>query len=225
MKKFLVAAAAVLLFGCATIVRNDEQLVNIQSNVEWAKIEIMKSNGEVVWSGYAPSTVLLNAADYGMFNPQKYTIRATKEGYGTAFAEIDWHVSMWYVFGNLFSWGIFGWLIVDPISGDMFYLDDTAYLNLGYDPAAHRELEASKSLEKSYGPENREVERPTTNEGWSSEWEFLLEFRALLDCGSGKRFRRFGFQTPPIIFIYAFPARAVSSVPERLKFLNRQNSG
>lgn len=170
MKKFLAVAAAVLLFGCATIVRNDEQTVNIQSNVEGAKIEIMKSNGEVVWSGYAPSTVLLNAADYGIFNPQKYTIRATKEGYGTAFAEIDWHVSMWYVFGNLFSWGIFGWLIVDPISGDMFYLDDTAYLNLGYDPAAHRELEAKKP--QSYEPAVQEAQEPEqpANDAWNSEW-------------------------------------------------------
>lgn len=66
-------------------------------------IEIMNSEGMIVRRGFAPLAVKLNAADYGIFNPETYTVRAKKKGYDNAFTEIDWHVSMWYVFGNLFS--------------------------------------------------------------------------------------------------------------------------
>lgn len=183
MKNLWPVALSLLLFGCATIVRNDEQIVNIQSNVDDVKIEIMNSKGVIVWSGYAPTSVQLAAADYGYFNPETYTIRATKKGCGSGFAEIDWHVSMWYIFGNLFSWGIFGWLLVDPISGDLFYLDDTKVVYMGGctnepDREAKRDLgepEVYRTQAKSAKVVSPEPEEPKTEETAPSEpandWE------------------------------------------------------
>lgn len=56
--------------------------------------------------------------------------RASKDGYATGFTTIDYHVSNWYWFGNILFGGLIGWFIVDPITGDMYYLDEVATVNL-----------------------------------------------------------------------------------------------
>ena len=43
---------------------------------------------------------------------------------------IDWHVSAWYWAGNMALWGLIGYLIIDPITGDMYYLDEDVHLNM-----------------------------------------------------------------------------------------------
>ena len=132
MKHLLMAALMTLfLSGCASIVRDKHQVVPIQTNVENVNIEVSNSEGSVVYSGIAPTSILLKTAkDDGYFNPEKYFIKATKPGYVTQYETIDWHVSNWYIFGNLVFGGLIGWGIVDPLTGRMYYLDEKETINM-----------------------------------------------------------------------------------------------
>ena len=92
---------------------------------------ISPSEGEIIFEGQTPTTLTLRTAGKsGYFNPEKYTVVASKDGYKTQTTVIDWHVSGWYYVGNLALGGIIGYLIVDPISGDMYYLDEEVNLNM-----------------------------------------------------------------------------------------------
>ena len=70
-----------VLTGCASIIRDNTQIVPIQANVENAKIEVTNSSGAVVYSGQTPTTVYLKSSKSGYFNPEKYIIKASKDGY------------------------------------------------------------------------------------------------------------------------------------------------
>lgn len=133
MKRFLVLMLF-LLSGCATIIRDSNQAVPIQANIDDVNIEIKNSKGSIVYSGRAPTTVWLKTSEGGYFKPEKYYIKASKQGYATQYTTIDWHVSLWYWLGNLVFGGLIGWFIVDPLTGDMYYLDDIATINM---PLSH----------------------------------------------------------------------------------------
>lgn len=68
--------------------------------------------------------------DFVYFNPEKYTVVASKDGFKTQTTIIDWHVSGWYWAGNFVIGGLIGYLIIDPITGDMYYLDEEVNLNM-----------------------------------------------------------------------------------------------
>ena len=130
MKRLNILMCFLVLTGCASIIRDNTQIVPIQANVENAKIEVTNSSGAVVYSGQTPTTVYLKSSKSGYFNPEKYIIKASKDGHATGFTTIDYHVSNWYWFGNILFGGLIGWFIVDPITGDMYYLDEVATVNL-----------------------------------------------------------------------------------------------
>ena len=135
MKKlslFLTITAFVgLLSACATIMRDNTQTIPIKSNVEKVDIKITNKTGEIIFEGQTPTTLTLRTAGKsGYFNPEKYTVVASKDGYKTQTTVIEWHVSGGYYIGNLALGGIIGYLIVDPISGDMYYLDEEVNLNM-----------------------------------------------------------------------------------------------
>jgi len=129
--KFLMLG---LFFGglcsCATIMKDGTQLVPVNSNEEKVDIKVTNKEGFVVFQGQTPTTLnLKTAVDGGYFSPEQYKIVASKEGFKTETAVIDWYVSAWYP-GNIIFGGLIGLLIVDPISGDMYCLDDKVYLNM-----------------------------------------------------------------------------------------------
>ena len=72
----------------------------------------------------------LKTAKPGYFKPENYQIKASKDGYATQYTPIDSHISNWYWFGNLVFGGLIGWFIVDPLTGDMYYLDEVATVNM-----------------------------------------------------------------------------------------------
>ena len=129
MKKYLLLFILVLS-GCASIVRDNTQVVPIQSNIENADIEITNSKGAVVYTGQTPTTVWLKPSSSGYFSPETYMIKASKKAYSTQYTPIDWHVSNWYWFGNIAFGGLIGWFIVDPLTGKMYYLDDVAHVQM-----------------------------------------------------------------------------------------------
>jgi len=120
-----------ILCSCATIMRDNSQTIPIKSNVEKVDIKITGKSGEVIFEGQTPTTLSLKTScESGYFNPEKYTIVASKDGYETQTTVIDWHISGWYYVGNLVFGGLLGYLIVDPISGDMYYLDEEVNLDM-----------------------------------------------------------------------------------------------
>ena len=129
MKKIWILSM-LMLSACASIIRDNNQNVPIQSNVENVDIEITNSKGVVVYTGQTPTTVWLKPGNSGYFSPEKYLIKASKDGYATQYTPIEWHISKWYWFGNIAFGGLIGWFIVDPITGKMYYVDEIANIQM-----------------------------------------------------------------------------------------------
>ena len=134
MKKlFLILTLGIfvgVLSSCATVMRENNQSIPIKANVEDVQIKITDKKGNVVFEGTTPTTINLKTSAGGYFDPQKYKITASKDGFKTQSSVIDWHVSGWYYAGNLVIGGLIGYLIIDPLTGDMYYLDEEVNLNM-----------------------------------------------------------------------------------------------
>ena len=131
MKKiFRILLCVLALSGCASVMRENTQIVPIQANVDDVNIEVTNSEGAVVYQGKSPTSIYLKTAKPGYFKPENYQIKASKDGYATQYTPIDSHISNWYWFGNLVFGGLIGWFIVDPLTGDMYYLDEVATVNM-----------------------------------------------------------------------------------------------
>ena len=74
MKRLNILMCFLVLTGCASIIRDNTQIVPIQANVENAKIEVTNSSGAVVYSGQTPTTVYLKSSKSGYFNPENLNI-------------------------------------------------------------------------------------------------------------------------------------------------------
>ena len=121
---FLLVVAAVVLAGCASIVSKSEYPVAITSNPIGADFVVKRDNGVPVASGVTPATIVLPASE-GYFQPAKYTIEYQRKGVMQS-VPLTAKIDGWY-FGNLLFGGIIiGMLIVDPATGAMWRLNDTA---------------------------------------------------------------------------------------------------
>jgi hypothetical protein len=133
IRSLMVFIFAGLLSSCATIMRDKTQVIPFTSSVEHVNIKITDKSGRTVFEGQTPTTLTLNASSGGYFNPEQYTVTASKPGYKDQTTIVDWHVSNWYIFGNLMLGGLIGYLIVDPLTGDMYYLDENVNLNMEHE--------------------------------------------------------------------------------------------
>ena len=124
------AVVASVLGGCATIVRDNTQIVSVTSDTKKVNIKIANKAGHIIFEGQTPITTALKTSEGGYFDPEKYTITASKDGYSPQTVVLDWHVSGWYYIGNLALGGVIGYLIVDPLTGKMYYIDDEANINM-----------------------------------------------------------------------------------------------
>lgn len=121
---FLLVVAAVVLAGCASIVSKSEYPVAITSNPIGADFVVKRDNGVPVASGVTPATIVLPASE-GYFQPAKYSIEFRRKG-AVQTVPLTAKIDGWY-FGNLLFGGvIIGMLIVDPATGAMWRLNDTA---------------------------------------------------------------------------------------------------
>ena len=125
-----VGLLSIVLSACATIMRDNSQTIPITSSTDNVDIRIADKSGKVIFEGQTPASVNLKTAAGGYFDPQEYTITASKDGFKNQTTIIDWHVSAWYWAGNLILGGLIGYLIIDPITGDMYYLDEDVHLNM-----------------------------------------------------------------------------------------------
>lgn len=126
--RVVAAASLFALTGCASIVSKSQWPVSVTSNPAGAKCTISKTSGVAVHTGNTPMVVTLDSSD-GFFSSADYTLSCEKEGYATSEAKIEGHLNGWY-WGNIVFGGVIGLFIVDPATGAMWRLDDTAVVNL-----------------------------------------------------------------------------------------------
>ena len=125
-------AVSIGLSGCASIVNDSSYPVAIQSAPDGAHFEVRNQLGVVVQTGSTPSTVMLPSSA-GYFDGEKYTIKYSKPGFGDQTVTLDSSVSGWY-WGNLLIGGVIGMLVVDPLTGDMYRLPESASGSLSESP-------------------------------------------------------------------------------------------
>lgn len=133
-----IKALTVLLFtvialnGCASIVLGRTQKIPIDSSPSSASVKIEDlRNGKIVYEGKTPYTVTLDRGA-GYFKSGRYNVTIAKKGYQPRQFTIEgsW-LNGWYLGGNSVFGGLFGWLVLDPITGAMWKLkpkEITGYL-------------------------------------------------------------------------------------------------
>lgn len=111
-----------LISGCASIVGEKTQLMNINSNPSSAKISISDEKGKEIFEGKTPANVTLRKSDGSYFGGKDYIVRVEKEGFKSKTIRVESKPNGWYVAGNIVFGGLIGWLVVDPMTGAMYNL-------------------------------------------------------------------------------------------------------
>lgn len=111
-----------LLSGCATIVGEPTQMLPIKSSPDGASVVITDETGAQVFKGTTPTSVTLSKSDGTYFGKKEYKAVIKKPGYATFELPIKSSANGWYIGGNLVFGGLIGYLIVDPLSGNMYTL-------------------------------------------------------------------------------------------------------
>ncbi|VYU55738.1 hypothetical protein [Metakosakonia massiliensis] len=123
MKKILgLLAGSILLSGCATIVGDDTQLVQVNSEPTGVQFQIKDETGATVAQGTTPQGVTLAKSDGSYFGKKSYQITMGKDGFSPVTLPIKASANGWYIGGNIVFGGLIGWLAVDPFNGGMYTL-------------------------------------------------------------------------------------------------------
>ena len=122
LRALAASITIVALASCASIVSDSQETVTISSDPTAADIVIADQSGLEVYRGTTPATVTLNASA-GYFDGQEYTVTFSKDGYEPTTVKVDSRINGWYV-GNIIFGGFIGWLIVDPLTGAMWALEN-----------------------------------------------------------------------------------------------------
>jgi len=118
-----LAAIAISLCGCASIVDGRTPRISINSSPEGAKLTILNKSDREVLTGTTPIVANLKRSR-GYFQGEQYRLIFELAGYKRTEALITSKVNGWYV-GNIFFGGLIGMLIVDPATGAMWSLHPT----------------------------------------------------------------------------------------------------
>ncbi|WP_423804406.1 hypothetical protein [Obesumbacterium proteus] len=125
MKKLFMGAlvlSSVLLSACATIVGDDSQLVQVNSNPSGVDFTIKDETGVVVSRGITPQSVVLQKSDGSYFGKKNYDIIFCRDSEHITELPIKASANGWYIGGNIAFGGLIGWLAVDPFNGGMYTL-------------------------------------------------------------------------------------------------------
>ena len=133
-RNFILIVAVLSIIGCATIVSKSQWPVKVSSKPDGANITIIDSYGQTVYSGITPSNVTLNSGA-GYFKKAIYTIKYEKDGYKVKTYELSADTNGWY-YGNILllspGW-VFGFFVIDPLTGAMYKLPEEASISLDSD--------------------------------------------------------------------------------------------
>ena len=128
LKLPMICLSLTLLSGCSSIVSERIYPVSISSNPSEADFILQNRAGVVVHTGKTPETVTLKAGS-DFFKGETYQLIVNKKGYDEKNVEIDSSIDAWY-FGNILILSGLGLLFVDPYTGAMFTLPETANAKL-----------------------------------------------------------------------------------------------
>jgi hypothetical protein len=118
------------LTGCATILGGGgSQEVGFTSTPPGAQIHVVDADGKEVQTAITPCRVNLNRGR-GYFVGARYTVHATVNGYPDRDVKIDPSLNPWYA-GNLVFGGLIGMLVVDPLTGAMYWLPNEVKIDFG----------------------------------------------------------------------------------------------
>lgn len=113
-----IIAVAALTTGCASIMHGDRQSVSIVSD-QGTTIKVVDEAGNTVAEGKDQVAVSLKRGKE-FFKGANYKI-VVENGADKKETQLMPSMNLAYTVGNLFSWGIYGW-IVDPYTGAMWTL-------------------------------------------------------------------------------------------------------
>src|SRR5580698_1092591 len=130
--------------GCASIFSTGNQQVAFTSTPVGAHVEVFDAKNNIKGSGKTPCTLTL-ARGAGFFQPARYTVRTSADGYPTRDVSIITNINGWY-FGNIIIpiGSVFGMFLIDPMTGAMWQLSDT-----------HIDLVPARPPAASNGPPSR----------------------------------------------------------------------
>ena len=117
--------ALLCLTGCASIVGQASQTVHCSSQPSRAAFTVTNADGETVASGTTPMDVQLKAGA-GYFKAADYTVTFAGADGATREVKIKRGLNGWY-FGNILFGGLIGMLVVDPLTGAMWNLEDSVH--------------------------------------------------------------------------------------------------
>lgn len=110
--------------NCASILSRSTYPVYITSKPKGANIIITDKKGHEVYKGKSPTSLTLKAGA-GYFSKAKYTVKISAPGYEDSVLPIKFKIDGWY-WGNLLIGGWLGMLIVDPTTGAMWKITNSA---------------------------------------------------------------------------------------------------
>lgn len=112
----------VALTGCASIMKGGHQNVSISSTPSDATATIYDRDGKAISAQKTPCVVNLDTGS-GFFKSAQYRIVIAKPGYADSELRLEPKLSLWYMGGNFIFGGLVGYIIVDPLTGAMWWLD------------------------------------------------------------------------------------------------------
>ncbi|SEA19720.1 hypothetical protein [Microbulbifer marinus] len=124
----VAAAGMVLATGCASILSDSSYPVTINSTPSGANFSVVNEAGLDVHTGVTPDTITLAASD-GFFSSASYTVKYQMAGYNEQSFQLTAGMDGWYI-GNILFGGLIGMLIVDPATGAMWKLPESANVTL-----------------------------------------------------------------------------------------------
>lgn len=124
----LIFCLALTLPGCASIVSQSQYPVTISSTPPGATVVVRDSKSREMHKAQTPTTLTLPASA-GYFSKARYTLEFSKEGHANAQTPLQAMIDPWYL-GNIIFGGLIGMVFIDPLTGAMWELEESASATL-----------------------------------------------------------------------------------------------
>jgi len=110
------------LVACASIVGHPTQTIPIASTPSDASVSIIDETGKEVFKGATPTSATLDKSNGQRWGAKSFKVTITKAGFQAQTIPVTASPNGWYIGGNILFGGLIGWLIVDPMNGNMYTL-------------------------------------------------------------------------------------------------------
>lgn len=117
----LIVASTFIFSGCASIVSKSNWPFSVDSQPQGAAVSIANKKGVEIYKGRTPAAMKLKSGS-GFFSKEQYIVTLTMPGYEERKINVECKLNGWY-FGNILIGGLIGMLVVDPLTGAMYRLD------------------------------------------------------------------------------------------------------